>query len=192
MSEISTKHFEEVREGLSRSIETLTDLVQRDSANRFFPNGINKIIFTAKFGGAELTLDVEGPAPSHVLSETALLATKNASISFRPNGEGTLSYGGKTVPCLGCTQVSYAKDLTVKGALDVDKFRTKYSNEYKVDMNFAILIMGLRGIYIHEGADTLAGNGGESAGCIHVGPGNAEAFWNWVDGPTRIQINYPW
>jgi lipoprotein-anchoring transpeptidase ErfK/SrfK len=59
-------------------------------------------------------------------------------------------------------------------------------------MHFAILIMGDRGIYIHEGDDTIATNGGESAGCIHLAPGNAEAFWNWVSGPTRITIDYPW
>lgn len=192
MSEVNPKHVKEVGDGLSRSMQALAELVNRDSKNRFFPNGISKITVTTKFGGAELTLDVEGPSQAHADRDMEPFTTKNVSISFEPNGEGTLSFGRRTVACLGSPQVSYVKDLTVKGEMDVDKFRTKFSNEYQVDMDFAILIIGQRGIYIHEGPDTIAENGGVSAGCIHLGPGNAKAFWDWVDGPTRIQISYPW
>lgn len=59
-------------------------------------------------------------------------------------------------------------------------------------MPFAILIMGARGIYVHEGADNLTDNGGPSAGCIHLAQGNAKTFYDWVSSPTRIVIAYPW
>ncbi|UQE03426.1 L,D-transpeptidase [Bradyrhizobium japonicum] len=52
--------------------------------------------------------------------------------------------------------------------------------------------MGQKGIFIHEGPNNLNDNGGESAGCIHLAPPDAENFYNWVTGRTRIQISYPW
>lgn len=182
-----------LRESLFGSIESLSKLVTDRNANTaFFPYGVNKIAVRGKVGAAELSIEVEGPEKGPSVSDLLDLLAKRAAISFGPNGEGTLSYGGTSVPCLGNTTVKYTKDLTVRGELNVDKFRRRFSNEFGVWMEFAILIMGARGIYIHEGPDTLAGNGGESAGCIHLGSGNAERFWNWVDGPTRITIEYPW
>ncbi|MGU3543369.1 L,D-transpeptidase [Methylobacterium sp. A52T] len=182
------------QQGVSRALEELTALLEKNSLrSRIFPGGITKIAVTAKAGTAELSLTIEGTNSAPPAGrEIELLAAKRVSISFGPNGEGTFSYDGKTIPCLGRSNLKYAKDLTVTGAIDRDKFRKKYSNEFNVWMEFAILIMGDRGIYIHEGDDTIATNGGESAGCIHLAPGNAEAFWNWVSGPTRITIDYPW
>jgi lipoprotein-anchoring transpeptidase ErfK/SrfK len=61
-------------------------------------------------------------------------------------------------------------------------------------MNYSILIWGQRGIYIHEwpGRATYAGNGGPTAGCIHVEVGDAKRIYDWVDSKTRIVISYPW
>lgn len=116
-----------------------------------------------------------------------------ARIAFTKNGEGSLSFGSTTTPCLGNPTVMYSKDLTVQGQVGVDKFPRKFSNEFNVWMDYAILIMGQRGIYIHEGAATLETNGGRpSAGCIHVAPPDAKVFYDWVSGPTRILISYPW
>lgn len=115
--------------------------------------------------------------------------TLNANIAFFGSGEGTISFNGKNYPCLGNPTVKYPTDLTVTTG---DKYPKKYSNEYQVWMEFAILIWGQRGIYIHLGADTIASNGDVSAGCIHVGDGHIQEFYNWITGNTRIQIRYPW
>lgn len=122
----------------------------------------------------------------------ATLAVKRASITLAANGEGTLIYAGKDCPCLGRPNLAYEKDLTVKGVVGLDKFPVQHSNEFDVDMLWAVLIMGQRGIYIHEGAPTLAENGGPSAGCIHLGESHAKGFYDWIEGPTRIVITYPW
>ncbi|WP_427308935.1 L,D-transpeptidase [Cupriavidus sp. H39] len=121
-----------------------------------------------------------------------LLATQRASVDFKLNGEGTLNFNGTIFPCLGSPSIAYTKDLTVTATMGVDKFEKKYSNEFQVDMTYAVLIMGARGIYIHEGADNLKDNEGPSAGCIHLAPGNAKQFYDWVSKPTRIVISYPW
>ncbi|NZD53599.1 L,D-transpeptidase [Rhizobium leguminosarum] len=115
------------------------------------------------------------------------VAVKRAKIRLEATGKGTLSYAGKSVPCLGKANFPYAKDLTVQGSIDVDKFKEKYSNEWSAWMYWAVLIMGDRGVYIHEGAVE-----GTSAGCIHLAAPTAKEFYDWVDGPTRIEISYAW
>ncbi len=130
---------------------------------------------------------------SDVVGFASVPATLQASIALVANGEGHITFGGATWPCLGNPTTQYTRDLTVKGEIDVDKFRRKYSNEFQVWMDFAILIMGQKGIYIHEGPPTLAENGNRpSAGCIHVGPPHAQEFYDFVSGRTRILISYPW
>jgi hypothetical protein len=121
-----------------------------------------------------------------------LRAVRQAAVAFTSSGEGHLTFGTVTTPCLGNPTVAYTRDLTVQGQIGVDKFLRKFSNEFQVWMDFAILIMGQRGIYIHEGPATIEENGGPSAGCIHVAPGRAKEFYDFVAGPTRILITYPW
>ncbi len=120
-----------------------------------------------------------------------ILAVKRVTIDLKANGEGTLAYAGQSCPCLGKPGVQYTKDLTVRGVEGVDKFPVKYSTEWDADMPWAVLIMGNRGIYIHEGWATLAQNGGPTKGCIHLDPAHAKGFYDWVDGPTRVLISYP-
>ena len=69
---------------------------------------------------------------------------------------------------------------------------TKYSNEFQVWMDFAVLIIGQQGIYIHEGPATIKDNGGPSAGCVHLAAPHAKEFYDWVVGPTRVTLTYPW
>ncbi len=127
------------------------------------------------------------------IDDRELFRTKRAKITFQANGEGQLIYGNKNIGCLGSPTVKYTQDLTIQGIVGTDKFLRKFSDEYQVWMEFAVLIMGQRGIYIHEGAPTLEENGGEpSAGCIHLGEGDAKDFYDWVTGRTRILISYPW
>jgi hypothetical protein len=117
------------------------------------------------------------------------LATLRAKITFGANAEGTLEYNGLTRPCLGKSALPYPTDLTVNVT---DKYRRRYSSEFQVWMDFAVLIWGQRGIFIHEGPATLGSNGGETAGCIHLAAPHAEEFFNWITGRTRIEISYPW
>jgi hypothetical protein len=121
--------------------------------------------------------------------QAALAATQRVRISFSANGEGTLAYNNLNRPCLGRTNLAYVRDLTVNLA---DKYRRRFSNEFQVWMDYAVLIDGTRGIYIHEGPATIATNGGESAGCIHLAAPHAAEFFHWITGRTRIEIDYPW
>lgn len=115
---------------VSRALEEIAALLGKDSLRgKVFPGGISKIAVTAKAGTAELSLTVEGPSPAAPAGrDFELLAAKRVSISFGPNGEGTFSYDGKTIPCLGKSKLKYAKDLTVVLTIDQEKFRRKYSN----------------------------------------------------------------
>ena len=177
------------------AVRKLLSALSQGEASALFPNGLARVSAKVKLRDSEIALEVEGHSPTAEARARELfaVATKRVKIVFGANGEGTLSYEGQSFPCLGSTQVAYAKDLTVTATLDKDKFLQKFSEQYKVWMEYSILIMGMRGIYIHEYPDTLESNGGvETAGCIHLGPDNAEKFWNWVDGPTRITIEYPW
>lgn len=158
--------------------------------------------YASSMNGTLRRIWVKRSAPAlHILAEpfeaiigsavpTAAMATLQARIDFRADGEGSMTYGGRTVPCLGNPELAYTKDLTVQGIVGTDKFEKKYSKEYDVWMNWAVLIMGNRGIYVHEGADNLSDNGGATAGCIHLK--DAKDFYNWVTGRTRILISYPW
>ena len=185
-------------EDLRRLLVTISDVVASqsgDGAGKLFPNGVELIEVELTIGGGTtVKLKVAGPKAAEVerTEVHARAAAKSATVDFDANGEGVLSFASQSLPCLGLPGLPYARDLTVKGVVGTDKFRKKYSNEFGVWMEWAVLIMGNRGIYIHEGADSLATNGGPSAGCIHLAPGNAEAFYAWVDQPVRILISYPW
>lgn len=124
-------------------------------------------------------------------------ATKRIHIRFQANGDGDLQCVGLgTFECLGRANADcrYPVDLTVRGEIGVDKFLSKYSNEFQVTMPYAILIWGQRGIYIHEwpGRARRAQYGSDTNGCIHLSPADAPTVYNWIDGRTRITIEYPW
>jgi aquaporin Z len=122
-----------------------------------------------------------------LFSET--ITTKRIEISFDASGDGVISCKGLgDFDCQGLNGVTYPQDITVQ---TTDKEIKHWSTEFQVWMPFAIRIWPQRGIYIHEWGFCRVAQG-QSAGCIHVCPGNAEKIYNWVDGPTRITIKYPW
>jgi hypothetical protein len=120
------------------------------------------------------------------------LKTLQVQITFGNNAEGTLTFGSNSVKCLGQSTRQYPTDVTVEGVEGVDKYKLWHSTEFDVDMPWAVKIWGQKGIFIHEGPNNLKDNGGESAGCIHLAPPDAEKCYNWITGRTRIQISYPW
>jgi hypothetical protein len=120
---------------------------------------------------------------------TRLAATLRVQIAFGANGEGTLSYNGLSRPCLGKANLEYPRDVTIGTA---DKYERRYSTEFSGWMYFAVLLWGQRGIFIHQGAATLASNNGETAGCIHLADPHAREFFTWITGRTRIEVSYPW
>lgn len=133
----------------------------------------------------------------------ASILTLQVKVAFSANGEGTLTFGSRKVACLGNPSTEYPKDLTVQNIEGV-QYQGDYANAYKfkiwissefnnAKMPWAVKIWGQRGIFIHEGADNIADNGGgPSAGCIHLAAPNAKDFYDWITGPTRIQVSYPW
>lgn len=131
--------------------------------------------------------------PSHTADPTTegeiLNMAKRISIRFQAKGEGTLTADGRTYACLGQPGRQYPGDLTVTPS---DKSLEHWSDEFQVLMRYCVLIWGQRGIYIHEGPNNLADNVGPSAGCIHLGKGDAKAVYDWIDERTRITIEYPW
>ncbi|MDC0668630.1 L,D-transpeptidase [Nannocystis radixulma] len=115
---------------------------------------------------------------------------KKIHIQFTTSGEGTLTAVGLgTFRCLGRPGFRYNEEVTVTTK---DKFRIKKSEQYQVDMPWAILVHWKRGAFIHEMPATLETNGGPTAGCIHLDHGDAEKVWNFVSGPTRITTMMPW
>jgi hypothetical protein len=116
--------------------------------------------------------------------------TKRIEISFKDDGEGTLKCVDLgEFSCLGQPGRGYPKDLTVSEKHKEDLHK---SIEFGVDMPYAILIWGQKGIYIHEFPCSLKENKGPSAGCIHLCPGAAKKVYDWITGKTRIIIKYPW
>lgn len=139
---------------------------------------------------------IEKVVPSYILKSQVDLftgtlspATLTVKIDFTASGEGIISFKGKSFPCLGNNTIKYPKDLTIQVS---DKYLRKYSKEYDVWMDYAILIWGQRGIYVHYGSDTVVNNGGVSAGCIHVEKNQIVELFNWIAESTRFQISYPW
>lgn len=132
------------------------------------------------------------------------MSTKRIKITFKANGDGLLECkGGGTFKCLGQVGRQYPKDLTIKGEEGVDKWKEKRSDEATtatdvIMMPWAILIWGQKGIYIHgwPGEASVAGYDGGPAGCIHVQSDNAtndaKTLYDWVDGRTRVEFEYPW
>jgi hypothetical protein len=136
-----------------------------------------------------------------------LLATLQVQIAFKDSGEGTLTYGGTTVPCLGKPSVMYPVDSIIENIEGVQyqgdygkayKFKLWKSNDFQDDngnpypMPWAVKLWPDRGIFIHEGADNLKDNPGPSSGCVHLAAPNAQNFYNWITARTRIQVSYPW
>jgi hypothetical protein len=134
-------------------------------------------------------------------------ATLQVRIAFQASGEGTLTYGGSSIPCLGKPGQAYPKDQIVENVEGV-QYQGDYGNAFKfkrwiskefVDpqgnpavMLWSVKIDGTKGIFVHEDPDTIDTNGGPSQGCIHLASPNAEAFYNWITARVRITISYPW
>ena len=112
---------------------------------------------------------------------------------------------GRSFKCLGKPNLRYPADLTVDPSKKGVKKNPHYSNEFSCEpynnesgqcrLDYAILIWGQRGIYIHawHGEATYAGNGNKGTeGCIHLSMRDAKTVYNWVDTRTRVTISYPW
>lgn len=117
------------------------------------------------------------------------MPTQQLKISFISNGQGTISFDGKSYPCLGQKGRNYPTDCTI---YPKDKKLRHWSNEFDVWLDFAILFWGQKGIYLHYGADNLKDNGGDSAGCVHVEKPQIEELYNWIQDRTRLVIEHPW
>jgi lipoprotein-anchoring transpeptidase ErfK/SrfK len=134
--------------------------------------------------------------------------TKRIKISFyNDKAEGNLTCVGlgRTFQCLGKSGERYPTDLTVNPDKKGVKKHPHYSGEFSCPPNdnslgqcrldYAILIWGQRGIYIHawHGMATYAGNGNkDTEGCIHLSKRDAKIVYDWVDTRTRVTISYPW
>lgn len=142
-----------------------------------------------------------------MLANATPAATLQVKIAFKSSGEGTLTYGGTPVPCLGHPGTMYPVDSTIDNIEGVQyqgdygsafKFKVWMSNEFldangnPARMPWAVKLWGDKGIFIHEDPDNLKDNGGPSQGCVHLAKPNAQNFYNWITGRTRIQISYPW
>jgi hypothetical protein len=140
-------------------------------------------------------------------TESPLAATLQVKIAFKNNGEGSLTYGAKTVPCLGKPGTMYPVDGIIENIEGVQyegdwghayKFKIWRSREFPDEngnpfpMPWAVKLWGDKGIFVHEGPDNLNDNDGPSSGCVHLAKPNAENFYNWITGRTRIQVSYPW
>ena len=109
---------------------------------------------------------------------------KRINIILGANGIGTIECVGLgTFECGGNATITYPRDITINPS---DKKGTHRSREFNVDMPYAILMWGQRGIYIHEW-----GRLGGSMGCIQVLPGAAKQVYDFVSEPTRILISQP-
>ncbi|WP_038020010.1 L,D-transpeptidase [Synechococcus sp. PCC 7335] len=121
--------------------------------------------------------------------DTNAMSTKRIKISLGSNAKGTLEcVGFEEFSCLGKKDAPYKTDVTVKGEVGVDKFSTRRSSEFQVDLNWVIVMDGNKGYWIHEGDVGRR----SSAGCINLIAEDAKKVYGWVDGRTRITITAPW
>jgi lipoprotein-anchoring transpeptidase ErfK/SrfK len=104
-------------------------------------------------------------------------------------GLGTLEcVGGSTYECGGKTGFAYPADSTIGSS---DKKGDVYTPEYVNEngrpalMQWSVLWIGQRGVYIHSYGE-LTG----SHGCIHLLDDDAESFYNWVKDKTRIVFTW--
>ena len=84
----------------------------------------------------------------------------------KEDGLGTLTLGENSYDCGGNPDFDYPFDSTINGK---DKEYRHHSNEFDVDMYYAVLWDGTTGTYFHKW-ESLEG----SAGCIHLLEGDAE------------------
>jgi lipoprotein-anchoring transpeptidase ErfK/SrfK len=89
--------------------------------------------------------------------------------------------GGPTVRAGGRVGFPYPADSTIDGT----KERVHRSREFSVDMPWAVLWIGQRGVYFHEWPGLE-----HSMGCIHLLPGDAERVYNWISGRTRVVFHW--
>ncbi len=109
---------------------------------------------------------------------------KTMKIELGANGLGTLSIGGKTFSCGGKAGMKYPSDLTIDPAVPGTKQELHLSREFgNARMPWAILIVGQRGIDIHEWPCL-----GNSSGCIHLLKGDAKEVYDAFSEKTRVLI----
>jgi len=100
----------------------------------------------------------------------------------KDTGLGTLEFNGKVYNCGGKKGFNYPADSTIDGY----KEKCHYSREYNnVPMNYSVLWIGQRGVYIHEWACLEY-----SSGCIHLLKGDAKEFYDSITGKTRILFEW--
>ncbi|QDU75378.1 hypothetical protein Pan97_24080 [Bremerella volcania] len=95
---------------------------------------------------------------------------------------GFLKFGSHTVPVTASGNRSYNMDVTLKAS---DCYLNKRSTEFNVDMPYAVgPIEWKTGVYVHQYPMMC------SAGCIHLNPGDARAFHDWVkqNAPVRLIV----
>ena len=127
-------------------------------------------------------------------------------VFYNKNAEGTLQCKGLgTFQCLGMPGLAYPRELMIDPGQRGVKVHPYYSQTYTCPpnnnpagqciMNYAILIWGQQGVYIHEWPNppTYAGNGNQGThGCIHLRVGDAKHVYDWVDTKTYVTITRPW
>lgn len=94
---------------------------------------------------------------------------------------GTLSFGGRSLVCNGSPGGTYLHDITLdpKACL----LGTKASLEFGVDMPHCVgPINSTKGYFIHEYPLMC------SAGCVHLAPGDAKTFYDWVGAQHRVRL----
>ncbi len=132
---------------------------------------------------------------------------KRIEIDFHNHlGEGRLVCRGlRAFECLGMPGLAYPRDLTIDPSRPGVKQHPYFSRTYgcapnnnaagQCRMDYAILIWGQQGVYIHgwPNPPTYVGNGNSGThGCIHLRIPDAAIVYDWVDTRTRITISRPW
>ncbi len=95
---------------------------------------------------------------------------------------GSLKFGNRTAPVTASGNRSYSMDVTLKAK---DCYRNKHSSEFGVEMPFAVgPIEWKTGVFVHQYPMMC------SAGCIHLNPQDAKAFYEWVrdNAPVRLVV----
>jgi lipoprotein-anchoring transpeptidase ErfK/SrfK len=106
---------------------------------------------------------------------------------------GVLHFNGNSYPCLGKFGFPYPADITI-GVKDkgTGPNGSVFSTEFQCHLPWAVLLIGQRGVYLHE--DVSGGDLSRSgtAGCINLLRADAIAVYAGITTKVRVLIKTPW
>lgn len=106
---------------------------------------------------------------------------------------GVLTFNGVSAPCLGKYGFPYPADNTIGVKCKGQGHNgSVHSKEFNCDLPWAVLLIGQRGVYLHEDVTSGDLSHGNTHGCINLLAADAQSVYKAITGNVRVLTKTSW